>query len=94
MKRNILVVYAYAVYPMRPTTWDHLRCFANYSEDKVYYVNLAFKRLPSYLQRIRFDLIIFDTLFLAQHWGGADHFRKLMARVEWVKNVDAISFLK
>lgn len=90
MKRNILLVYAYAVYPMRPTTWEHLRCFGEYSEDNVYYLNLAFKSLPSYLENIKFDLIIFDTLFLAQHWGGVAHFRRLMARADKLKQYDSV----
>jgi len=52
-------------YPVRATLWDQLYCFKRYSEHNCFYLNLAVRRAGWYLKSIKFDLIIFGTLFLA-----------------------------
>jgi hypothetical protein len=93
MKRNILVVYACAVSPLRATTWEHLYAFRHYSADNVYYLNLAFKRVPWYVRALTFDLIIFHTLFLSNHWGGAAHFGKLLNKAKALKRSKAVKIM-
>ena len=94
MKKNILFIYSYASYPMRSTTWEHLRCFQNYASDSVYYLNLALKDVPWYVGTVDFDLIIFHTLFLTNHWGGADYYRNvLMKKVEQFKKSKAVKVM-
>ena len=62
-KRKILLVTAYAEYPLRAASFDHLYAFRRYSEDDVYYLNLVFKKVPRYVRKVDFDLIIFHTFF-------------------------------
>lgn len=62
-RRSILVVYA--GYPTRATLLDGLYCFRRYSEDNVFYLNLRLRKVPSYIHKVRFELIIFQTLFFS-----------------------------
>lgn len=69
---NILVLYHYeGEYPVRAATADHLYCFGKYAGPRCVYVNLAFRRIPRYVKRIKFDLVIFHTLFLSARWHRA-----------------------
>jgi len=90
---NILVVYAYKEYPFRATNWEHLRSFENYSGCRVFYLNLAGKGVPRYVRAVRFDLVIFHTLFLSQHWGGPQHFRRLLQRARALKDLSAVKVM-
>src|SRR6185295_11546416 len=62
---NILIIYTSNQYPMRVTLWDELYSFRHYSDHNCFYLNLSVRRVPWYLKRIKFDLIVFGTLFLA-----------------------------
>lgn len=64
-KLNILVVYVMNKYPMRATLWDQLYCFRHYSNHNCFYLNLSVRSVPRYLGKVKFDLIVFGTLFLA-----------------------------
>jgi hypothetical protein len=88
--RSILFVSAYANPAMRATSREHLYSFRRYSEDNVYYLNLALKRVPDYVRRVPFDLVVFHTFFLTNHWRGRDHFRQLMSRAAALKNIQAV----
>jgi len=90
---NILVVYAYKEYPFRATNWEHLRSFENYSGCRVSYLNLAEKGVPKYVRTVRFDLVIFHTLFLSQHWRGPEHFRGLLRRARPLRDLSAIKVM-
>lgn len=69
---NVLVVYYYdGEYPVRSATADHLNCFRKYAGQNCWYVNLAFKHLPRYIRNLRFDLVIFHTLFFSARWNRA-----------------------
>lgn len=92
-KRKILLVTAYAEYPLRAASFDHLYAFRRYSEDDVYYLNLVFKKVPRYVRKVDFDLIIFHTFFLTNHWRGPDHFRKMLKRAETLKDSSAVKVM-
>lgn len=87
---NILIVYYYkSEYPIRATSADHLYCFKTYSEHNCFYLNVAVRRVPSYLLRVKFDLIVYTTLFLSGRWDR-DGFRQTMRRIEPLKHLDAV----
>lgn len=92
-KRKILLVSAYADFPMRATSSDHLYAFRRYADDEVYYLNLVFKRVPRYVLKIDFDLIVFHTFFLTNHWRGPAHFRKLLKRAARLKDFPAVKVM-
>ncbi|MBD0370369.1 MAG: glycosyltransferase family 1 protein [Pyrinomonadaceae bacterium] len=87
---NILIVYYYkSEYPIRATSADHLYCFKTYSEHNCFYLNVAVRRVPSYLRRVKFDLVVYTTLFLSGRWDR-NGFRETMRRIEPLKSVDAV----
>jgi hypothetical protein len=68
---NILIVYYYkSEYPIRATSADHLYCFENYAgrEHNCFYLNVAVRNVPRYLKEIKFDLVIYATLFFSLRW--------------------------
>lgn len=71
---NILVVYGAKSYPLRATTEDHLYCFRRYSGQRCFYFNSLvlgkpwYRKLPSFLRRIPFDLVIFYLDLLNLQW--------------------------
>ena len=79
-RRNILVVYYAVTWPMRATIHEHLYSFQKYSPHRVFYVNLAARRIPKYFSQIPFDLILFHTIFLGR-WDR-ESFRALMDQVQ------------
>lgn len=88
---NILIVYHYDDrydFPMRATTWDHLYSFKHYSPHRCFYLNLAFRRVPRYFAHIKFDLIIFHTIFLSTRWD-LSFFKWLMEEVHELKEMKA-----
>ena len=87
---NILFVYYNSQYPLRPTLAASLDAFGLYSGHRVFMWNAAFRRRLGLLSQVRFDLVIFSTLFLSQHWGGAEHFSRMARRVSDVKRLDAV----
>ena len=92
-KKNVLVVYSCFTYSMRATTREHLKSFRNYGNERIYYLNLAYHKVPRYISLINLDLIIFHTLFLTNHWKGKDHFNKLLKRAEIIKNIPAVKVM-
>jgi hypothetical protein len=79
-RRNILVVYYAIGWPLRATIEEHLYSFRRYSPHRVFYVNLAVRRIPRGFRRIPFDLILFHTIFLGR-WNRPA-FRRLMDLAE------------
>ena len=80
-KHNVLILYCNYVYPLRATLRDLLYCFGKYSGQRVFYLNLALGGIPFYFKFIKFDIIIFHTLFLNANWVPA-RFKKLLKKVE------------
>jgi hypothetical protein len=89
---NILVIYHYDnryEFPVRATKWDHLYSFRHYSPHRHYYLNVAFHKLPNYLIHVKFDLVIFHTIFLSSRWD-LSLFKQLVDEVESLKLIKAI----
>jgi hypothetical protein len=87
--RNILIVYYYAQYPPRISVLDHLYSFQRHSGERCFYVNLAVKKIPPYLLRIPFDLIVFHTAFLSNRWH-LPAYERALKRAEFLKNSSAV----
>ena len=88
---NILVIYYYkGEYPPRAATKDHLYSFLRYAEGHTcFYLNVALGGVPRYLRRVKFDLIIFHTLFFSSRWNRAA-FPEVAARVATLKQTGAV----
>ena len=89
-KRNILILFSTRTWPMRASQRDHLLAFKRYAtNDRCFYLNLAFGRYPNYLNNVVFDLIIFDWLFV----GGRverNQFKKTLRRIEGLRSIQSI----
>lgn len=88
-RSNILVLYWYIQYPPRNTLAEHLYSFEKYSGHNCYYVNLAVRGFPWYLKKIRFDLVIFHTIFLSKRWRP-EAFQGLLEKVDFLKDLNAV----
>jgi hypothetical protein len=82
--RNVLVVYSLLQHPVRQTIRDALTAFGDYFEARCFYLNLAVRRAPWWLARVRFDAIVFDTTFLSTRWNPPS-FRRMLGRAEPLK---------
>jgi hypothetical protein len=88
-KLNILVVYVMDKYPMRATLWDQLYCFRHYSDHNCFYLNLSVRSVPRYLSRVKFDLIVFGTIFLANR-VKAEWFEPMLLKARALKSIEAV----
>lgn len=88
-KLNILVIYVMNKYPMRATLWDQLYCFRHYSEHNCFYLNLSVRNVPWYLKKIKFDVIVFGTIFLANR-AQAEWFDPMLEKARALKELDAV----
>lgn len=84
---GVLVVYDSA--PARAAVRDHLDCFRRHSGRECYHLNTAVWGVPWFLSRLKVDLVVFHTLFLAARWGP-DYFRWLVERARALKGLDAV----
>lgn len=89
-KRKILIIFSYVRHFKRLSGRSHLDCFKKYSDDLIFYHNIERYKLPKYLLRVKFDLIIFHTSFLANRYNS-DRFIK---NVKKCKPLIAISVKK
>ena len=89
---NILIVYVMNKYPMRATLWDQLYCFQRYSDHNCFYLNLAVRRAGWYLKTIKFDLIIFGTLFLANRVVD-EWFEPSLIKARALKSLNAVKIV-
>jgi hypothetical protein len=87
---NILFVYYNLHSPLRPTLSAGLDAFRLYSGHRVFMWNAALRRGLGLLREVRFELVVFSTVFLSQHWGGPLHFERLIARVRDIGRLDAV----
>jgi hypothetical protein len=88
-KANILIVFRHMAIPMRPVLWDLLYSFGKYSGHRVFYLNLAIRKVPAYLTTIPFELIVFHTMFLNARWQPA-RFEKLRRKVQILKKMQGV----
>lgn len=88
-KYNILIIHSINTYPTRVALWDHLYCFRQYSNHNCFYLNLKIRSVPRYIRRIKFDLIIFGTVFLANRIE-AGWFIPMLERARALKSSNAV----
>jgi hypothetical protein len=88
---NVLNVYYYkGEYPLRATNADHLYSFQKYAgQHNCFYLNVAVRRVPSYLKNIHFDLIVFHTIFLSARWNRT-LFKQMMSQLSRLKHINAV----
>jgi hypothetical protein len=86
---NILIIYHYLQHPARATHLDILYCFKKYASHRCFYLNVAMSSIPWYVKRIRWDLIIFHTLFLSTRFSR-ELFIKNMEKIDCLRNSDAV----
>lgn len=81
---NILILYNHYTSPVRATHYEHLYSFKKYSSHRYFYINIYIRKIPWYLKKLHWDLIIFHTSFLSSRWF----------RNNFIKNTEKIRFLK
>lgn len=89
MKPKILLVYAALTYPLRDNTKQLIECFREHGDAHWFYLNLAHKSAPSYLQHIDFDLIIFQTTFAQRLSRSENYYSLMMGRAEPIRKLPA-----
>lgn len=87
--RNILIVYYHTQYPTHVSILDHLYSFRRHSKARCFYFNLSVRKIPRYLLKIPFDLIVFHTIFLSNRWH-LPTFKRALKRARVLKNFAAI----
>ena len=87
---NVLVVYS--GFPTRATLRDGLFAFRRYSGERVFYLNLRIMRVPRYVTKIKFDLIIFHTLFFAGRFDR-EFLRRSFRRAAPLAKLDAVKVI-
>jgi hypothetical protein len=87
---NILVVYC--GFPTRATLRDALFAFRRYSDHRVFYLNLRLKGVPGYVTKIKFDLVVFHTMFFAGRFD-AEFLRRTFRRAAPLAKLDAVKVI-
>ena len=73
---KVLMINTLNEYPTRATIWNLLNSFRRYSNHKLFYYNLFKFKIPKYLHRIEFDVIIFhQTVTLC---GDRERYRRMI----------------
>ncbi len=91
-KPKILVLYF--TKPTRVAVLDLLFCYKRYAHATCYYYSALRGELPSYLLSIKFDLIIFHTIFISQRWIGDKKFKdSVYPIINKLKNSSAVKIL-
>lgn len=83
---KILVVSYLPLLSDRKTIDEHLYSFKRYSDAKCFYLNV-FLGVPGYLNKIKFDLVIYHYTYLSLKWGGDEFFNNILKECEVLKSV-------
>ncbi len=78
---TVLILYYAERMPLRTSIADHLYALGRYSGRPCIYINLAARRIPSWIGRVGVTTIVFHTILLAQRWQPAV-FDRVVARLE------------
>lgn len=70
---------------MRSTIDEHLFCFKRYSNEDCFYLNV-FSGIPSYITKLRFDVIIYHYTFTAMKWN-TNEFKMLLSSCSSLKKI-------
>jgi hypothetical protein len=76
--------------PLRQAVADHLYSIRRYSGRPCIYVNLAVRRMPSWIENVDLDLIVFHTILLSTRWYP-EAFRDIARRLRPVKRLSCPS---
>ncbi len=87
---NILVVHYSPSPPRRASARDNLDAFHKYSGGNCFYLNLAVRRVPWYLQHLSFDLIVFSAYFLAARCWKKEDAHRALTRARRLKAVNGV----
>lgn len=63
--RRLHILVIYSAYTTRSNLLDSLYSFRNYTDHYIYYYNVRFRKIPKLFFSIKFDLVIFHTLFFS-----------------------------
>ncbi len=92
-KPNVLVVYGARDYPLRANTRDMLYCYKRYAKAKCFYYS-AEDEPPSYLQKVNFDLIIFECSLVGRRWLGTDFFKnRIYPKIVFTKESSTVKVM-
>ena len=80
LKRNILILYYSKLFPLRSASKDHLYSFRDYSTHRCFYLNLAVRNIPWYINSIPIDLVIFHTSLLGTR-GSSKTFENMVRKL-------------
>jgi hypothetical protein len=81
-----LVLYYAERAPLRAAIADHLYAFQRYGGRPSIYLNLAVRSIPTWIDRLEVDLVVFHTVLLAQRWQPLV-FRRLIRKLEPVRRL-------
>ncbi len=90
-KLNILILLNCPTDKLRATVNDLIHCYEKYSQHNIYYLNYYYSReFPSHLETVKFDLVIFHTVFLSARYN-LSFFKSLISseHVQYFKNMEA-----
>ncbi len=82
---DTLVVYN-LLQRLRSSIDDHLYSFRTYSSGRVFYLNLAVRKVPDWVRETHFDTVVYHTSFLGQRWTP-ELFWSQLERAEGLKGV-------
>jgi hypothetical protein len=85
---NVLVVYHLRDTAVRATLSDHIYSFRRWSDHTVDYLNVGNGNTPAYVERMRWDLVVFHYAFVSDRIVP-DHFDRLVERVAFLRRSDA-----
>ena len=86
-RQGVILVLYYSLRPrLRANLTDHLYAFRRYSGRRCVYINLAVRSIPTWIDRLDVDLVIFTTLLLALRWHPPT-FRKLRAKLAPIRRL-------
>jgi len=83
---KILIIINQHEYPLRSTVRDSIFCFEKYYDAEIFYLNTArLYTIPSHLKEIKFDLIIFHTVFMSFRWGMEKEYKRLHKLLQYFR---------
>jgi len=83
---KILIIINQHEYPLRSTVRDSIFCFEKYYDAEIFYLNTArLYSIPSHLKEIKFDLVIFHTVFMSFRWGLEKEYNRLYKLLQYFR---------
>lgn len=94
MHQNKKILVVYCDKPTRSSAIDLLYCYERYSDAMCFYYSIRRGKIPSNLLRIKFDLIIFHTLFISERWLGINNLKNnIYPLINSLKNKNVVKIV-